>query len=571
MEGCEDGFVRLAAQGFVTEPVEPPEASAERSGALAPLRQRLFRAVWLASLASNFGGLIQSVGASWLMTSLTPSAHLVALVQASVTLPIMLLALFAGAVADSFDRRRVMMGAQGFMLAVSLALVGAAWAGIITPWLLLLFTFLIGCGAAINGPAWQASVGDMVPRRDLAEAVTLNSMAFNPARALGPAIGGAIVAIAGAAAAFAVNAVSYVPLIAVLARWRPPPPASTLPRETLGHAILAGMRYVTMSPTVLRVLARALWFGFAASAVTALMPVVARAMSGGGPLAYGLLLGAFGAGAVVGALGNAALRARFSTETIVRGACLSYASGAAAMALASPLLVMALALALAGAGWVLALSNFNVTVQMSTPRWVVARALSIYQMAAFGGMAAGAWAWGSLADTHGTATALLAAALVLAGCAALGLVLPLPSAKDRDLGPLRTWTAPETAVPLDSRTGPVVVGVEWRIRNEDMPEFLDAMVERRRVRRRDGALNWVLLRDLADPEIWMERYHLPTWVDYIRHNNRLTRDDAEVPERLARLHQGDGPVVHRMIERQPRAADDTNLPDGATGESTRFL
>jgi MFS family permease len=248
----------------------------------SPFDLPLFRAVWFASLISNFGGLIQSVGASWMMTSLSGSPQMIALVQASTSLPIMLLSLWAGAVADNLDRRRVMLAAQCFMLLVSALLAAGSWAGLLTPWLLLGFTFLIGCGTAINGPAWQASVGDMVPRTMLPSAVALNSMGFNVARSLGPAIGGVIVAAAGAAAAFFVNAVSYVGLIAVLTRWKPDLPPSRLPRERLGIAMAAGIRYVRLSPPIRTVLLRAALFGFAASAVPALMPLVARDIVGGG-------------------------------------------------------------------------------------------------------------------------------------------------------------------------------------------------------------------------------------------------------------------------------------------------
>ncbi len=523
-----------------------------RRAALGPFRHPVFRSVWLASMASNFGGLIQSVGAAWLMTSLAASADMVALVQASATLPIMMLSLLAGAVADNLDRRRVMLAAQAFMLTVSVALSAAAWMGLLTPWLLLVFTFLIGCGLAMNGPAWQASVGDMVPREDLPAAVALNSMGFNIARSLGPAIGGAIVAAAGAAAAFAVNAVSYLALIAVLARWRPERPPQALPREAIGAAMLAGLRYVALSPALRVVLLRALVFGVGASALPALMPLVARELVGGGPLTFGLLLGAFGVGAVGGALLSTGLRARLSTEGLVRVASLAFAAAAVATGLSTSLVLTIPVLAVGGAGWVLALSSFNVTVQMSTPRWVVARALALYQMAAFGGMAGGSWLWGHVTEWSDLSVALVGAGAVLAACALLGLRLPLSDAEGHDLGPWRPWSAPETAVPVDGRTGPVVITVEWRIRERDQAEFLDTMAERRRIRRRDGAQDWTLLRDLSDPELWIERYHAPTWLDYMRLNNRVTRDDAEVFERLRRLNGGRRPEVHRMIEREAR-------------------
>ena len=529
--------------------------------ALAPLHHKTFRAIWIASLASNFGGMIQSVGAAWLMTSIAGSADMVALVTASVTLPIMLLALLSGAAADNFDRRRIMLAAQGFMLLVSVALAAFAWLGLITPWLLLLFTFLIGCGSAFNGPAWQASVGDMVPRQDLPAAVALNSMAFNIARSLGPAIGGAIVAAAGAAAAFAVNAVSYFGLVAVLARWRPPLPERQLPRERMGVAMAAGLRYATMSPAVLVVLGRSLVFGFGASAISALMPLVARDLIGGGALTYGLLLGSFGVGAVGGALASARLRGTASSETIVRAACLGFAA-AAAVAAVSPWLAATMpALFAAGAAWVLALSTFNVTVQLNAPRWVVARALSLYQMAAFGGMAAGSWTWGMAAVAESLSAALLQAAAVLVACAGLGLRLPLPGIGSSNLDPRSGWNPPDTALDIEPRSGPVVVTVEFRIREADVAEFLKAMAERRRVRRRAGARRWTLLRDLSDPEAWIERFHVPSWIEYIRHNHRITQADALLTGRAWELHAGpEPPRVRRLIERPTDAPADPILP-----------
>lgn len=519
----------------------------------SPFSIRLFRAVWIASLCSNFGGLIQSVGASWMMTGLGASPQMVALVQASTSLPIMLLSLWAGAVADNLDRRRVMLAAQCFMLTVSALLALGTWLGWITPWLLLVFTFLIGCGTAINGPAWQASVGDMVPRSVLPSAVAMNSMGFNIARSLGPAIGGLIVAAAGAAAAFLANAVSYVGLIAVLLRWQPNLPPRRLPREKLGLAMAAGIRYVRLSPQIRVVLLRAAAFGLAASALPALMPLVARDLIGGGPLIYGVLLGAFGLGAVGGAFAGAKLRGRLSTETIVRYASLGLAIGAAATSLG--ILWLALpALALAGGGWVLALSTFNVSVQMASPRWVVARAIALYQMAAFGGMATGSWLFGSIASSHGVVEALLAAAAVQLAGIAIGFVFRLPQINDLNLDPRNSWTEPHTAVPVDARSGPIVITVEHRIAQTDITTFLRVMAERRRIRSRDGARDWTLSRDLAEPTLWIERFHFSTWLEYVRHNERRTLADEANSDALHKLWMpGTDAIVHRRIERQTSA------------------
>jgi len=520
----------------------------------APLRHGIFRAVWLATLVSNFGSLIQSVGASWLMTSLAGSADLVALVQASVTLPIMLFSLPAGAIADNYDRRKVLLAAQVFMWAVSVGLMACAFLGLVTPWLLLTFTFLIGCGSALNNPAWQSSVRDMVPQHDLPQAIALNSMAFNIARSVGPAIGGMIVAAAGAATAFAVNAVSYLALILVLFRWNPERPPRSLPPETLGVAMGAGLRYVAMSPTIRTVLVRSLAFGIGGSAVQALMPLVARDLVQGGPVTFGLLLGAFGAGAIGGALLSSRLRQSLSTEALIRLSFLGFGICAAVTSFSTSLVLTMGAMGLGGACWVLALSSFNVTVQLSSPRWVVGRALALYQTAAFGGMAFGSWAWGEVADRFGTGDALAASALVHLLGLLMGLRFILPNQEGTNLEPLNRWREPNLALDITPRSGPIVITVEYTIPQENVVEFLTLMSERRRIRRRDGARHWTLLRDLGQPELWIERYHTSTWLDYVRHAQRITRADARVVERLRELHRGpEPPRVHRMIEQQTGA------------------
>ncbi|KFC72940.1 MFS permease [Bosea sp. LC85] len=521
------------------------------SSPFVPLRQPIFRAVWFASLASNFGGMIQSVGAAWLMTSIASSADMVALVQASTTLPIMMFSLAAGAISDNFDRRKIMLTAQGFMFTVSVALAVSAWFGVITPWLLLSLTFLLGCGTALNGPAWQSSVGEMVPRRDLPAAITLNSVGFNIARSVGPALGGFIVAAAGVVASFTVNALSYVGLVTVLARWNPPKIERVLPRETLGIAMSAGIRYVAMSPNIRSVLLRGAAFGFGAIAVQALLPLVARDLVKGGPLTFGLLLGAFGAGAVGGALLSARVRRTLTTETLVRASFAAFAAAVILAGLSVYTVTTMAALLVAGASWVLALSTFNATVQLSAPRWVVGRALALYQMATFGGMAFGSWVWGSIALHFGTDRALYCAGAVLLAGAALGLRYALPPLEQLNLDPLSRWQVPKVAVDIEPRSGPIIVTIEYIIREEDIVPFLNVMAERRRIRRRDGARHWTLLRDLTDPRLWIERYDSPTWVEYIRQNQRVTQADAMIGDRVRALHQGPNPpVVHRVIERQ---------------------
>ena len=524
---------------------------------LALFRNRTFRGLWIAALASNFGGLVQSVGAAWMMTSLTPSQSMVALVQSSVTLPIMMFSLLAGVFADNFNRRKVMLTAQVIMLVVSVGLSVFAYLGWLSPWTLLSFTFLIGCGTALHNPSWQASMGDIVAREELSAAVSLNSMGFNLMRCIGPAAGGAIVALSGAAAAFIVNAVSYFGIITALWLWRPAVTQRRLPRERMGPALSAGLRYVAMSRNLIRVIVRASLFGLGAIAILALLPLIVRDLLQGGALMYGVLLGGFGIGAVGGGLANAPLRARIGNERITQMAFLAFALSCLCLALSRHAALSAAALMLAGAGWVIALSLFNVTLQLSTPRWVVGRVLALYQTGVFGGMAAGSWAWGTISEGFGTAPALLLAAGLLVIGAAAGLVLPVPDAADLDLAPLNTFREPPLRLDLKQRSGPIMIMVDYEIAQRDVPEFLAAMNARRHIRIRDGAQQWALLRDLENPDIWTESYHFPTWVDYVRHHERRTQSDVDPNAQLLKLHRGpDNPKVHRMIERQTISMED---------------
>ena len=528
-----------------------------RKSPFAPFRHHDFRVLWSATLISNFGALVQAVGAAWMMTQLTESATLIALVQASNTLPIMLFALLSGALADILDRRTLLFGAQLFMAAVSVLLAVLTWQGWMTPLLLLSLTFLIGVGQAIYNPPWQASMQDLVPREDLPTAVSLNSVGFNLMRSVGPAVGGIITATFGAAAAFAVNAVSYIPLLGALARWHPVTPPRVTTPEPFVAAVGAGLRYVALSPNLMRVLLRGAMFGFSAIVIMSLLPLVAKQNPEGGSLLFGLLLGCFGIGAIAGALINPRVRERLDNENVVRLAFAAFAGAALMLGLTESTWVHAMAMLPAGASWVLALSLFNVTVQLSTPRWVVARALALYQTAVFGGMAVGSWVWGAVANSYDVDTAMIAAAVPLALGAVLGHWLRIPEFGTLDLDPVNRFREPELALDMRGRSGPIMVMVDYEIDQLDVPEFLRLMALRRNIRRRDGARNWALLRDLEHPERWTESYHIATWDEYVRHNLRRTKADFQTYEELHRLHRGSAPPqVHRMIERHSVSLDD---------------
>ena len=528
------------------------------TGALAPFSHPIFRALWSATLLSNLGGLIQIVAAGWVMTTLTDSKEMVALVTASTMLPIMTLSLLSGVLADNYDRRRIMLAAQSLMLVVSVGLTLATYFDFLTPWLLLIFTFLIGCGGALHNPSWQATMGDIVPREQVPAAVMANGMSFNLMRSVGPALGGVIIVTVGAVAAFAINAVSYIALILVLAFWRRPAPDSALPREPFRQATMAGFRYVSLSPNLLRIILRGFLFGIMGISVLALLPLIAKDLLGGSASTYGFLLGFFGLGAVGGALSNTKIRARFSNEIIVRSTFTGMALGVLLLAYGHGLFFAALALLICGACWVTTNALLNVSLQLSTPRWVVGRALSFYMMSNAGGMALGSWIWGLIADTYTVPIALMVSAATLILGALIGFRIPLPEFERLDLTPQGSFIEPALAVQLTQRTGPIMVTVDFDIGEDDIPAFLEAISAKRRMRIRDGARRWSLLRDLEHPNIWTEKYYVATWVEYVRHNQRRTKSDAGISETLHRLHRGENPpLVRRMIEREavPKQAE----------------
>ena len=392
---------------------------------LAPFRYSAFSAIWSANLVSQLGSMIQSVGAAWLMTELTTSHTLIAGVQASTTLPILLFAVLAGAIADNFDRRRVMLASQWGMLAVSAALAAMTFTGSIGPFALLAFTVAVGTGTALNGPAWQASVRAQVGRQDLPAAISLNTIAFNLARSVGPAIGGILISLASVSAAFAINALSYVALIIVLLRWKPqvPPPA----RGPMLRSIRMGADFCLRSDPVRRILMRGLCIGIGTSAFQALLPSLVRDQMHGGELAFGLVLGAFGIGSICGALAVVPLRRACGTEAVINGSVLLFA-------LALPLLgnagesSAALPVSFfAGLGFVAIVTTLNVSMQLRSPEEILGRCLSIYQAITFGGMALGAWLWGALADRAGLAFATeVAAGWLVLTTLVLRALAPMP-------------------------------------------------------------------------------------------------------------------------------------------------
>jgi MFS family permease len=539
-------------------------------GALVPFHTPLFVKLWVASLASNFGTMFQTVGAAWLMTTLAHSSDLVAFVQGATALPIMFLSVPAGAIADIWDRRALMLLAQLVMLAAAALLTLLAYRGALTPWSLLGFTFLLGCGSALYGPAWQSSVGEQVPAAQVPAAVALNSLGYNIARTVGPAIGGVIVATGGAAVTFLCNGLSYLGLIVVLARWRRPAPPATLPPESIGAAIGAGLRYARLSPSIRTVLVRSSLFGLLSSALWATLPLVARDLLGGGALTYGFLLGGFGGGAVLAALAVTSLRRHYSADGIVTVASAVFGAATIVIAVSRWSALSSLVIVAAGAAWVLSFSTFNVTTQISSPRWVVGRTLAFYQTAAFGGMAVGSWLWGEYAEYGTLRASLLTAGILLVATVVAARRWPLHATGSLDLGPLRSLPEDHTRSGIDPDAGPIVISIEYRVAPEDGEDFVRAAHALGRTRRRDGARRWSLMQDLDEPGRFIERYQAVTWLDHLRQWQRATLADQGVREAVLRLHQGpEPPRVRHLLARAPEdpglAAELRSPPGQAAG------
>ncbi|MBA2402305.1 MAG: MFS transporter [Bradyrhizobium sp.] len=534
----------------------------------APLRHAVFRRIWLASLVSNLGILIQGVGAAWAMTQMTSSADKVALVQTALMLPIMLISMPAGAIADMHDRRIVALVSLSIALVGATALTVLAWLNLVTPNVLLALCFIVGSGMALFGPAWQASVSEQVPAETLPQAVALNGISYNIARSFGPAVGGIVVATAGAVAAFAVNAVLYLPLMVVLFLWNRTHEPSRLPRERLNRAMVSGARYIANSPSIRIVLIRTLVTGLIGGSVSALMPLVARDLLHGGAQTYGIMLGAFGMGAVIGALNITEVRKRLSGEAAVRACAISMAGAIAAVAFSKSAVLTAIALVLAGGVWMLAVALFNIGVQLSAPRWVAGRSLAAFQAAIAGGIAVGSWGWGHLTDYAGVETALLVSAGLMLLSPILGIWLRMPPVGARNEAASEVLADPEVRLSLTGRSGPLVVEIEYRVAQDNARLFHNVMQEVQLSRQRNGAYGWSIARDIADPELWTERYHCPTWMDYLRQRNRATQSERALHQRAIDFHLGPEPIrVRRMLERpfgSVRWKEDT--PDRAANE-----
>ncbi|WGR97982.1 MFS transporter [Bradyrhizobium sp. ISRA443] len=531
----------------------------------APLKNPTFRSIWIATQVSNLGSHMLTVAIGWLMATISTSDLMVALVQGASTLPAFIISVFAGAIADNFNRRRVMLGAQCLMTAASAMLTALIALGFVDPWIILGFSFLIGCGAAFNNPAWQASVGDIINRRDLPAAVVLLSVGFNSVRSVGPALGGVIVACFGPLTALTLNTFSYLTPLGAIWRCRWKLRSSPFPPESMITAIYDGVRFTAMSSEIKSAIARGTLFGLASISILALLPLVVRDQLTRGPVAYGILMAGFGTGAFIAGVSNGLFRQILSQERLITLACVACVACSISLALTSALAVAATALALGGAGWVVAWSGLAVSVQLASPRWIVGRTLSIYNALTYGGIAAGSWVWGAVAQKYSLTWALEGSAGALLLVAVTGLLVPIRECRESDLDPSGGFDAPPVAIDLKPRSGPIVVNIEYLIPEENVEPFLALMRERRRLQSRVGARHWTLVRNLQAPSQWTETFRTPTWMDYLRLNHRLTTTDKELDERVFELHAGEFPPRLKLSIERPTG------PARSLDKSTPFV
>ena len=527
----------------------PPPVDSVRPGAWAPLRVPTFRALWLAILAANIGTWVNDVAAAWLMTELTQAPLMIAAVQSASTMPVVVLALIAGTLADIVDRRRLLIAMQLWMMAIAVVLAVLAWSHALAAWSLLALTFALGTGAALAMPAQAATTQELVPRALVAPAVALSSVGMNIARSLGPALGGLIVAIAGVAAAFAVNAVSFLGVVLVLVRWRRRADHDArAPSESFVGAFRAGLRFAWHAPAFRAVILRAASFFLFASALTALLPLVVRRTLQGGAGTYGVLLGCVGVGALVGAACLPWVRARMSSDRLIVAGALGYAACMAAAAQVASLVPACAVLLLAGMAWIAVLSSFQVAAQLSVPTWVRARALSLYIMTFAAGMAGGSLAWGALAQWDSVPTALRVAAVGTVVASLLSSRYRIGDVANLDLAPSGHWPQPVVVASLEGDRGPVLVTIEYRVRPDALARFHALASTLGVARRRDGALQWAVLEDVARPGTWLESFVLASWSEHLRQHQRVTGEERRLQDTLgATLELGSAPVVRHFV------------------------
>jgi MFS family permease len=533
----------------------------------SPLAHPLFRALWIASAASHIGSYMTDVGQGWLMSTLTPSPLIVSLLLTAESLPFFALGLPAGALADIVDRRRLLVVTQLAMAVAVGTLAVVTITGIVTPWMLLALAFALGIATALNDPAWYAVVPELLPNEELAAGVTLSGVGINVARTLGPALGGFVVAAAGPGIVFVIDALSFLGVVGVLLAWRRERRPTVLPPERMLGAIRAGLRFARHSQALRRVLLGTFLFMVCGAGVMALMPVLGRE-TGRGAVGFGLLLGSLGVGAVTGATLLPRARSRVAPEWLIAGGSLAFAAVAMGAATLRGLFALCPIMLVGGVAWVSVLSTLTVAAQQASAPWVRARALAVYLMVFQAGIAGGSVLWGVVASRAGLSTAYFGIAGGLLVGAGLAVVLRPAADEVVDHTPAHHWPAPVVTGEPSLEAGPVMVQVEYSVDPAHADAFTIAVAELGRYRRRDGAVQWWLFQDTADPARFVETWIEVTWAEHLRNHERVSVAHKEIEQRVRDLTRSGSTVATRhFIAPEPRPS--TNAAVRAVEERTR--
>lgn len=515
--------------------------------AFSPLRHRLFAVIWAATIIGSIGSFVRDVTSAWLVTDLSSSPAAVAMVQAAATLPVFLLAIPAGVLSDMLDRRKLLICVQLLLASVSVCLVILSLIDQHSVASLIMLTFIGGIGVALMGPTWQAIVPELVDKKDFKNAVGLNSLGINIARAVGPALGGLLLASMGAAFTYGVDVLSYAFVIAALLWWKRPATHRDALSERFPGAFRAGLRYARASRELHVVLLRAFLFFAMASSVWALLPLVARQLLNGGPGFYGVLLGAVGVGAIAGAVVMPRLRVYLSADGLLLTSALITSAVMVLLSLAPPKWLAVSSLLILGAAWITALTTLNGVAQAILPNWVRGRSLAVYLTVFNGALAAGSLAWGVVAQGIGVPLALLSGAVGLAAIGCIAHRIKLPKGES-DLMPSNHWPEPLTATPVEYDRGPVLIQIEYRVALADRSAFLKLLARLSAERRRDGAYAWGITEDSADPTLMLEWFQVESWAEHLRQHKRVSKSAADIQEEVLRFHQGEeAPVVRHFL------------------------
>jgi len=535
----------------------------------SPFHHKPFAVIWQATLVSNIGSWMYSAACGWLMTSLAPAPVMVSLVQVAATLPVFLLAIPAGAMVDIVDKRRFLIVGEVLIALGGCVFAALVWLGWVTAWTLLVFAFLVAAGEALTAPGWEAVVSLLVPKRDLPMAVAVNSVGVNISRAVGPALGGALLGAFGVSAPFVLNAVSNLGVIGALAWWPEPARAkSKLPPEHFASAVITGVRHARYNRHLIATLIRAAGFFVFASAYWALLPLVARLQVRGGPTVYGALLGGIGVSAVLAAPLLPRLRGWLGAEGLSAAGALGSSIATALFGFAHSFPLAFAASLAAGSSWIASVSNLNVSAQIALPEWVRGRGLAVYITMMAGALSLGSVIWGAVAARFGVSTALWAAG---AG-GGLAVVLlrrwRLQTATGVDLTPAMSWPTPASATDINPGRGPVLVTIDYRIDPANRQAFLESITRAGRERCRDGAYSWRVFEDPDDDSRFVETFLSDSWADHLRQHERVTKADQAQEDAVLQFQVGDGPQIsHLVAARVPSARRRRQAAPGGASRS----